>query len=95
MAGSCLILFMVEELHNPIKKKDTMTHTEIKLNAYEIQCGTDRQQYAELLILQLPSTHQGASDWLLFYGVSPRAIKLREEGNFKWDNETRSGITFK
>ena len=63
---------------------------EIKLDKFEIQEGFDRLQYAEGLILQMPITHPGVIDWLSHYGISPRAKKLREERNIRWNNETRS-----
>jgi len=44
----------------------------------EIQCGSDRQKWAEGLIQQLPSYHNGRNSWLLNYGVSAEADELRK-----------------
>lgn len=43
----------------------------------EVQSGFDRQRAAEGLILQLPSDHDGRNTWLLNYGVSAEADKIR------------------
>lgn len=44
----------------------------------EIQCGLDRQKWAEGLIRQLPSYHNGRCSWLINYGVSDEAVELRK-----------------
>ena len=40
----------------------------IELTAAEIQSGLDRVRYAEMLIRQLPTDHEGRNTWLLNYG---------------------------
>lgn len=57
----------------------------IKLNAAEIQSGSDRVHRAEGLIAQLPKDHDGRNTWLLNYGQGEEAVALRES----W--ETRKG----
>jgi len=41
--------------------------TAIKLTPVELQSGLDRVRFAELLIKQLPETHDGRNTWLLNY----------------------------
>lgn len=63
---------------------------EYKLNNVEIQSNFDRMSFAEKLILQLPEEHDGRNTWLLNYGKSDFAIKLRKEKNLIFDEETQS-----
>lgn len=62
----------------------------IKLNEAEIQSGYDRVSYAENLILQLPSDHDGRNTWLLNYGISKEAKKFRKSMGLKLDKKTKS-----
>lgn len=55
------------------------TNRAILKTGAEIQSGLDRQRWAELLILQLPSGHDGRNSWLLNYGVSDEAQALRND----------------
>lgn len=55
----------------------------ITLDAVELQSGLTRVNWAEGLIVQLPKEHEGRNSWLLNYGVSEEAIKLREGHNKK------------
>lgn len=50
----------------------------IELTPAERQSGLSRVKWAEGLIQQLPSTHDGRNSWLLNYGVSPEADAIRE-----------------
>lgn len=54
-----------------------MTQPVIRLTAAEIQSGHDRQRWAEDLISQLPQNHDGRNSWLMNYGDSLHAEKLR------------------
>ena len=65
----------------------------MKMTKVEIQSGVNRIRYAELLILQLPETHDGRNTWLLNYGTSKTAIKLREERGIKFDPITQAAET--
>jgi len=62
----------------------------IKLNAVEIQGGFNRVINAEGLIRQLPTDHDGRNTWLLNYGKSKEAKKLRKNRGLKFDKETQS-----
>ena len=62
----------------------------IKLNAAELQSGTDRLSHAEGLILQLPNSHEGRNTWLLNYGKGEEAQTLRKKRGLKFMDETRS-----
>ena len=62
----------------------------IKLNAAEIQSGINRVKHAEHLIKQLPEDHDGRNTWLLNYGKSEDAKKLRKNRDLKFDKETQS-----
>ena len=44
-----------------------LKRTTIKLTPVELQSGLDRVRFAELLIKQLPETHDGRNTWLLNY----------------------------
>ncbi len=56
-----------------------MTHilTTIVKTKAEVQSNLDRQRAAEILILQLPETHDGRNTWLLDFGASIEAQQLR------------------
>jgi len=62
----------------------------INLNEAEIQSGYDRVSYAENLILQLPTDHDGRNTWLLNYGKSKEGKKFRKNMGLKFDKETKS-----
>jgi len=62
----------------------------IKLNAHEIQSGFNRVAHAEGLIKQLPTDHEGRNTWLLNYGKSKEAKKLRKNRVLKFDKKTQS-----
>lgn len=53
-------------------------------NSYEIQCGSDRQSWAEGLISQLPKDHEGRNSWLLNFGKGKEAKRLRRSRGIKW-----------
>lgn len=65
----------------------------IKLNRAEVQSGLDRVKQAEGLIRQLPPRHDGRNTWLLNYGRSAEAERLRERIGLDWDEETQSAPT--
>lgn len=54
-----------------------MEKTTINLSKTEITGSLSRVRIAEMLILQLPRTHDGRNSWLLNYGVGTEAEKLR------------------
>jgi hypothetical protein len=64
----------------------------IKLNTAEIQSGINRIKHAEHLIRQLPTDHDGRNTWLLNYGKSKIAKKLRKNRGLKFDKETQSCV---
>lgn len=49
----------------------------IPLTAEEIASGYDRVKWAEGLILLLSPEHEGRNSWLINYGVSEEAERLR------------------
>lgn len=51
----------------------------IPLSKQELKTGLDRLQHAENLIRQLNYNHSGRNKWLIKYGESAEAIKLRKE----------------
>ena len=51
------------------------------LSRAEVQSGSDRQKWAEGLILQLPERHDGRNSWLINYGVSDEAQAKRDRWN--------------
>lgn len=55
-----------------------MKRRAILLTASEIQSGYDRQKWAEGLISQLPSDHEGRNTWLMHYGVGAEAVEFRK-----------------
>ena len=62
----------------------------IKLTGAELQSGSDRVNWAEGLILQLPKEHDGRNSWLLNYGTSEEAVALREKRGLPFNEEARS-----
>jgi len=54
-----------------------LKRTTIKLTPVELQSGLDRVRFAELLIKQLPETHEGRNTWLLNYSPN-MADKLKQ-----------------
>jgi hypothetical protein len=74
-----------------------MSREAIKLTPAERQSGLDRQRHAELLILQLPTDHDGRNTWLLNYGVGREAAMLRAcrpaGAGVRWNDETRAAYT--
>ncbi len=60
----------------------------IKLSNCEIQSGTNRVQWAEGLIEQLPKNHDGRNSWLLNYGVKYEAGKMRKDRGLMFIPET-------
>jgi hypothetical protein len=56
-----------------------MKATSIELTPAEIQSGHNRIQWAEGLIEQLPSDHDGRNSWLLNYGRNAEADRIRAE----------------
>ena len=65
----------------------------IRLTGAEIQSGSNRQKWAEGLIRQLPSSHDGRNSWLLNYGISCEAKLLREEHGIKFINKFAAAET--
>ena len=65
----------------------------IKLTKAEIQSGLNRQQHAELLILQMPKSHEGRNTWLLNYGIKEQAQLLRIKNNVKFDEKHQAAQT--
>ena len=63
------------------------THTKV-----EIQSGLDRVQFAEGLIRQLSSDHDGRNTWLMNYGTSDEAKQLRDKRNLVFNPATRSAV---
>lgn len=51
--------------------------SKITLTKAEIQSGTDRQKWAEGLIAQLPTSHDGRNSWLINFGESEEARNRR------------------
>jgi len=78
----------------------TLTYDKVKvikptitLTKAEIQSGLNRVKWAEGLILQLPSGHEGKNSWLLNYGTGEEAVQLRLKRNIKWMDDTDSAET--
>src|SRR3990167_10006503 len=67
------------------RKMEKPTH--IKLTPAELQSGTSRQQWAEGLIAQLPSDHDGRNSWLMTFGTGDEGEKLRDERDLWFDPE--------
>ena len=62
-------------------------NTHIKLTKSEIQSDHNRQRWAEGLIEQLPADHDGRNSWLMNFGTSEEAEKLRKERGLWFDPE--------
>ena len=52
--------------------------TYIELSKQEIASNLSRVRKAELLIEQLPNTHDGRNTWLMNYGVRTEAERIRK-----------------
>jgi len=91
-----LVIASPKPASEPQKENDQEFHpisfSVIRLNKAEIQSNLNRVKFAEGLIRQLPSNHEGRNTWLLNYGTSDEAIMKRsEKGLFlNWDEETQS-----
>lgn len=59
----------------------------IKLTGSEIQSGSSRVLIAEMLIEQLPKTHDGRNSWLMNYGVRQEANEKRIINKIEWDED--------
>lgn len=79
-----------EEIQSEKIKKTKKKHQRIVLSNGEIQSRFSRVAYAERLISQLPSDHDGRNTWLLNYGVGEEAIELRNKRNLGFDSKTQS-----
>ena len=81
------------------RRRDEMNATKpkvIMLTKHEVQSGSTRQKWAEGLILQLPTDHEGRNSWLLNYGVSDEAKFIRKNhssGVVKFDEERMAAET--
>lgn len=89
------IIEQADAIHNQeIQGKQSKTikkkRQRIILSNSEIQSGFSRVTYAERLISQLPSDHDGRNIWLLNYGVGEEAIELRNKRNLGFDSKTQS-----
>lgn len=75
LKGFCWIL----ALDLPAKEDDTEEAPSevIQLTPAEVQSGTSRVRWAEGLILQLPSGHEGRDSWLLNYGEGEESDSIR------------------
>lgn len=62
----------------------------IALTDAEVQSRHDRQRWAEGLIIQLPSHHDGRNSWLLNYGVGAEAQALREKHGYAFNSKSRA-----
>jgi hypothetical protein len=62
-----------------------MTH--VKLTAHKLRSGRTRQDWAEGLIAQLPTHHEGRNDWLMNYGHGAEAQALRSARGLTFDAE--------
>lgn len=60
----------------------------------ETQSRSGRLKWAEGLILQLPTNHDGRNSWLMNYGIGDEACKLREGRHLKFEARTRAAETF-
>ena len=49
----------------------------VPITEAEAKSGFDRLRWAELLILELPATHEGRNSWLLNFGTSEKAVAIR------------------
>ncbi len=64
----------------------------MKKTDHEMQSGLDRVRFAELLISQLPHTHEGRNTWLLNYGNMKDSERMRDINGIKFDTETMAAI---
>jgi hypothetical protein len=64
-----------------------------ELTGFEEQSGLDRVRYAELLILQLPKSHDGRNTWLLNYGVGEEASERRLKRALAFNVTTQAAET--
>lgn len=55
----------------------SQNQTAIQLTPSEIQSNFNRVKHAEGLIRQLPNYHEGRNSWLLNYGESDEAFKIK------------------
>ena len=62
----------------------------ILLTKSEVQSNHDRQDWAENLILQLPTDHDGRNSWLLNYGKGDEAKTLRAKRGLKFQPNLRA-----
>ncbi len=62
----------------------------ILLSNVEIQSNHTRVKWAEGLIEQLPSNHEGRNSWLMNYGVKEIAVALREKRGLTFYEDTQS-----
>ncbi len=60
----------------------------------EKQSRYDRIHFAERLIQQLPKDHDGRNTWLLNYGQSHEARKLRAIKGIRFIEETEAAATY-
>jgi hypothetical protein len=61
--------------------RQTVDSRSIELTEIEVRSGIDRLRWAEGLIRQLPSDHEGRNSWLLNFGqgVDPAAVAPEDE----------------
>lgn len=57
----------------------------IRLTKSEIQNGLDRVRWAELLIKQLPETHEGRNTWLKNFGRDPFDDTIQVSEPSEWE----------
>lgn len=72
-----------------------MSKSKIRLSKGEKQSGVNRVRHAEGLILQLPKDHDGRNTWLLNYGLSEEAHKMRLDRGIDFKNRTQCAKTKK
>ena len=65
----------------------------ITLTKTGMQSGSNRVQWAEALILQMPADHDGRNSWLLNYGVGKEAVHKRALRGLAWVRETQAAET--
>ncbi len=65
----------------------------IRLTEAELQSNLNRVKLAELLISQLPETHDGRNSWLLNYGTGPEAKGKRKARGIKFINKLQAAET--
>ena len=89
-----------KRIKSDAERREIMDKEIIVLNQAEIQSKLNRVKLAELLISQLPKTHEGRNSWLLNYGTGKEATKIRSRRNeraekgecdfISWDCATNS-----